>query len=142
MKRYPPFDPPEYVDWKPEAKQLKAYLGRLQEPALRKALEELGREGLGDLYRGLLRNRLHDTTLKRWVRTGVITKAWLGTGEEAVTVGAVHALGEDDVVGPMIRNAAASFGRSTLSITSKNPTASATLLVCSGPIKRSSISLR
>jgi TPP-dependent pyruvate/acetoin dehydrogenase alpha subunit len=44
------------------------------------------------------------------VRRGVISKAWLGTGEEAVTIGAVHALrrGTDgDVVGPMIRNAGA-----------------------------------
>jgi TPP-dependent pyruvate/acetoin dehydrogenase alpha subunit len=54
-----------------------------------------------------VRNRLHDITLKRWVRQGVISKAWLGTGEEAVTVGAVHALQEGDVVGPMIRNAGA-----------------------------------
>src|SRR3989454_721932 len=44
----------------------------------------------------------------RWVRTGVISKAWLGTGEEAATVGPVHALQRGkDVVAPMIRNAAA-----------------------------------
>ncbi len=60
------------------------------------------------LYAGLLRARLHDIQLKRWVRTGVISKAWLGTGEEAVTVGPVHALERGrDVVAPMIRNAAA-----------------------------------
>jgi pyruvate dehydrogenase E1 component alpha subunit/2-oxoisovalerate dehydrogenase E1 component alpha subunit len=60
------------------------------------------------LYRGLVRARLHDIQLKRWVRTGVISKAWLGTGEEATTVGPVHALDrEHDVVAPMIRNAAA-----------------------------------
>jgi TPP-dependent pyruvate/acetoin dehydrogenase alpha subunit len=60
------------------------------------------------LYAGLLRARLHDIQLKRWVRTGVISKAWLGTGEEATTVGPVHALErEHDVVAPMIRNAAA-----------------------------------
>jgi TPP-dependent pyruvate/acetoin dehydrogenase alpha subunit len=60
------------------------------------------------LYAGLLRARLHDTQLKRWVRTGVISKAWLGTGEEATTVGPVHALERgSDVVAPMIRNAAA-----------------------------------
>ena len=42
------------------------------------------------------------------MRTGVISKAWLGTGEEAVTVGPVHALERGrDVVAPMIRNAAA-----------------------------------
>ena len=42
------------------------------------------------------------------MRTGVISKAWLGTGEEATTVGPVHALERGrDVVAPMIRNAAA-----------------------------------
>jgi TPP-dependent pyruvate/acetoin dehydrogenase alpha subunit len=61
-----------------------------------------------DLYRGMLRTRLHDVALKRWVMQGVISKAWLGTGEEAATVGPVHALNRDvDVVGPMIRNAGA-----------------------------------
>jgi TPP-dependent pyruvate/acetoin dehydrogenase alpha subunit len=49
--------------------------------------------------------------LKRWVRQGVISKAWLGTGEEATTIGPVHALrrqGDDhDIVAPMIRNAGA-----------------------------------
>ena len=66
------------------------------------------------LYAGLLRARLHDMQLKRWVRTGVISKAWLGTGEEAVTIGPVQALERGrrggrggDVVAPMIRNAAA-----------------------------------
>jgi 2-oxoisovalerate dehydrogenase E1 component len=51
-----------------------------------------------------------DTYLQRWVKQGVISKAWLGTGEEAVTVGNCFALrkGRDgDVVGPMIRNAGA-----------------------------------
>jgi TPP-dependent pyruvate/acetoin dehydrogenase alpha subunit len=39
---------------------------------------------------------------------GVLAKAWLGTGEEAVTVGSVHALDRTtDKVGPMIRNAGA-----------------------------------
>lgn len=60
------------------------------------------------LYAGLVRARLHDIQLKRWVRTGVISKAWLGTGEEATTVGPVQALERGrDVVAPMIRNAAA-----------------------------------
>jgi TPP-dependent pyruvate/acetoin dehydrogenase alpha subunit len=68
----------------------------------------LAREEHRALYAGLLRARLHDIQLKRWVRTGVISKAWLGTGEEAATVGPVHALErEHDVVAPMIRNAAA-----------------------------------
>lgn len=112
MKRYPPFDPPEYVDWSPDEGVQKAYRARFEEEqSLRLALETLGHEGIARLYRGLVRNRLHDVTLKRWVRTGVLTKAWLGTGEEATTIGAVHALTSDDVVGPMIRNAAACFER-------------------------------
>lgn len=42
------------------------------------------------------------------MRTGVLSKAWLGTGEEATTIGPVHALERGrDVVAPMIRNAAA-----------------------------------
>jgi TPP-dependent pyruvate/acetoin dehydrogenase alpha subunit len=56
----------------------------------------------------MVRFRMHDIALKRWVRSGVISKAWLGTGEEAVTVGCVHALDrERDIVAPMIRNAGA-----------------------------------
>ena len=112
MKRYPPYDPVEYIEWTPDPKVLASYRKTIDEhPHLGKWIEELGPEGLGRLYRGLVRNRLFDITLKRWVRTGVITKAWLGQGEEATTVGATHALSEGDVVGPMIRNAAACFER-------------------------------
>ncbi len=81
------------------------------DPGRRRIIEELSVERLLALYAGLLRFRLHDIALKRWVRQGVISKAWLGTGEEATTVGPVHALErggpEGDVVGPMIRNAGA-----------------------------------
>ncbi|MFQ5653980.1 MAG: thiamine pyrophosphate-dependent dehydrogenase E1 component subunit alpha [Planctomycetota bacterium] len=112
MKRHVLYDPPEYLEWAPDPQVMSAYRRVLKErPGVRAALERLGHEGVGRLYRGLLRNRLHDIALKRWVRTGVLTKAWLGTGEEAVTVGAVHGLEAGDVVGPMIRNAAACFER-------------------------------
>ena len=78
MKRYPPFDPPEYIDWKPDPEVIAAYRQKFEDdPGRRYALESLGPEGIGLLYRGLVRNRLHDITLKRWVRTGVLTKAWL-----------------------------------------------------------------
>src|SRR5215475_11083036 len=100
MRRYPAFDPPEYLDWTPDAEAMSAFRARV--PAER---PDRGVE-LG-LYEGMLRNRLHDIALKRWVRQGVISKAWLGTGEEAVTVGNVHALSRGDLVGPMIRNAGA-----------------------------------
>ena len=81
-----------------------------RDPERAAIVARLAPEGLIALYAGLLRARLHDIQLKRWVRTGVISKAWLGTGEEAVTVGPVHALQRGrggDVVAPMIRNAAA-----------------------------------
>ncbi|MDT8436390.1 MAG: thiamine pyrophosphate-dependent dehydrogenase E1 component subunit alpha [Gemmatimonadota bacterium] len=114
MRRQPAFDPPEYVDWKPDPELVAACRRRLAaDPERAAVVAGLDRERLLDLYRGLLRCRLHDIALQRWVKQGVLSKAWLGTGEEAVTVGAVHALrrgGPDhDVCGPMIRNAGACF---------------------------------
>lgn len=100
MKRYPAFDPPEYIQWEPTPAAMEEFRSRI--PRALPAADALLR-----LYEGMLRNRLHDIALKRWVRQGVISKAWLGTGEEAVTVGNVHALKPGDVVGPMIRNAGA-----------------------------------
>jgi len=109
MRRFPAFDPPEYVSWRPEPALVAQFRATIDaHPERAAVIAALERDALLDLYRGLLRARLHDITLKRWVRTGVISKAWLGTGEEAVTVGPVHALARDrDVVAPMIRNAAA-----------------------------------
>lgn len=109
MKRFPAFDPPEYVTWQPDATLVRAYRETVERDAERRALvATLTREDHRALYAGLLRTRLHDITLKRWVRTGVLSKAWLGTGEEAATVGPVHALDRaSDVVAPMIRNAGA-----------------------------------
>ena len=112
MRRYRAFDPPEYVNWTPDPELDREFAERVRINAARRAeIEALTTEHHLDLYRGLLRFRLHDISLQRWVKQGVISKAWLGTGEEAVTVGAVHALdrrGPDgDIVGPMIRNAGA-----------------------------------
>lgn len=109
MKRYPAYDPPEYVHWTPDPALVRAFRERLHTDEARRALvAALDHDALLALYADLLRTRLHDIALKRWVRTGVISKAWLGTGEEAVTVGAVAALARDrDVVSPMIRNAGA-----------------------------------
>ncbi|MCG8469442.1 MAG: thiamine pyrophosphate-dependent enzyme [Gemmatimonadetes bacterium] len=109
MRRYPAYDPPEYVAWSPDLELLAEYRARLDEdPKRAKEIAALEPEAHLDLYRGLVRARLSDIALSRWVKGGVITKAWLGTGEEATTVGAVHALdrrgGEGDIVGPMIRN--------------------------------------
>jgi 2-oxoisovalerate dehydrogenase E1 component len=109
LKRYPPFDPPEYIDWAPDPALVEAYRARVGEEEDRRAIiAALDDETLLTLYRGMVRFRLHDISLKRWVRQGVISKAWLATGEEAVTIGAVHALDRSqDVVTPMIRNAGA-----------------------------------
>jgi TPP-dependent pyruvate/acetoin dehydrogenase alpha subunit len=109
VKRFPAFDPPEYVDWKPEPQLVRAFRATIEAHEQRAALiSRLPIAAKLDLYAGLVRARLHDIQLTRWVRTGVISKAWLGTGEEATTVGPVHALERDrDIVAPMIRNAAA-----------------------------------
>lgn len=109
VKRYPSLDPPEYVAWIPVPDLVREYRRRVADDSARRArVEELGQAGLLGLYRDLLLTRLQDVELKRWVRHGKISKAWLGTGEEAVTVGAVAALDRSaDVVSPMIRNAGA-----------------------------------
>ena len=109
MRRFAAFDPPEYVGWTPDPALVRSFRTTLEADAERAAVvANLSNETRLALYAGLLRARLLDIQLKRWVRTGVISKAWLGTGEEAVTVGPVHALVRGrDVVAPMIRNAAA-----------------------------------
>jgi len=109
VKRFPAFDPPEYVEWKPDPALVRGFRSTIEADAERASIvAALTPDSKLELYRGLLRARLHDIELKRWVRTGVISKAWLGTGEEATTVGPVHALERGmDIVAPMIRNAAA-----------------------------------
>src|SRR6266550_4384544 len=109
MKRSPLFDPPEYLNWRSDDALLREFEARVQGDAARAGIiAALDAAALLRLYEGMVRTRLHDYALKRWVRHGVISKAWLGTGEEAVTVGNVHALDrEHDVVAPMIRNAGA-----------------------------------
>jgi TPP-dependent pyruvate/acetoin dehydrogenase alpha subunit len=109
MQRFPAFDPPEYVKWRPNPAVLEAYRATLERDAARQqVLARLDQVGRLALYAGMVRVRLHDTMLKRWVKQGVISKAWLGTGEEATTIGPVHALDRQvDLVAPMIRNAGA-----------------------------------
>jgi TPP-dependent pyruvate/acetoin dehydrogenase alpha subunit len=109
VRRYPAYDPPEYVAWTPDPALVAGFGATARrDPARAALLDGLGEDALLALYAGLLRARLQDVTLKRWVRTGVISKAWLGTGEEAATIGPVHALERGkDVVAPMIRNAGA-----------------------------------
>src|SRR6266699_1276108 len=109
MKRYPMFDPPEYVDWTLAPSLIEEYENTLsRDPQRAKIVSQLTQKQLLDFYAGLLRFRLHDITLRRWVKQGILAKAWLGTGEEAVTIGNVHALDSTtDKDGPMIRNAGA-----------------------------------
>jgi len=114
MIRYPAFDPPEYIDWKPDPDIAASFASTIESDPKRSAIvHALGPAQLLALYEGLVRNRLHDIALKRWVKQGVISKAWLGTGEEAATIGPVHALDRSiardglsyDLIAPMIRNA-------------------------------------
>jgi TPP-dependent pyruvate/acetoin dehydrogenase alpha subunit len=108
MKRFPAFDPPEYAAWRSDPAVAAEYRVTIERTPWTKDLAAgLDRGALLGLYEGMLRFRLHDIMLKRWVRQGVISKAWLGTGEEAVTVGNCRALRKGDMVGPMIRNAGA-----------------------------------
>ncbi len=112
MKRYQAFDPPEYATWTATEPSVTDFRERLaNDPVRLREVDSMSTEKRLDLYGGLLRFRLHDIALQRWVKQGVISKAWLGTGEEAVTIGAVHALDRagdrGDVVAPMIRNAGA-----------------------------------
>ena len=105
------YDPPEYVSWKPSEPVMAEYEATLSASKPRRALIDALRpaDHLA-LFMGLVRTRLMDTWFKRWVKQGVISKAWLGTGEEAVTIGSVYALRkgpQGDVVGPVIRNAGA-----------------------------------
>lgn len=116
MIRYSAFDPPEYLNWTPDPNVVEEYSFTIEKNADRRSIiSALSGDALLALYEGLLRNRLYDVALKRWVKQGVISKAWLGTGEEAATIGPTQALDRSlytdgrstDFVAPMIRNAGA-----------------------------------
>jgi len=112
MKRFAAYDPPEYIGWTPDPERVREFRERIDaDPERARIIRALGEMELLSLYAGLLRNRLHDVMLKRWVKSGVISKAWLGTGEEAATIGPVHALRRGgparDIAAPMIRNSGA-----------------------------------
>jgi TPP-dependent pyruvate/acetoin dehydrogenase alpha subunit len=109
VRRFPAFDPPEYAAWQPDRALVRGFRETIERDRERAAIvSRLSPDDKLGFYAGLLRARLHDIQLHRWVRTGVISKAWLGTGEEATTVGPCRALERGaDVVAPMIRNAAA-----------------------------------
>ncbi len=104
------FDPVEYQTWSAEPALQAEFAAVLSQDSDRAGVVgHLKRADLLALYEGMVRFRLFDTMLKRWVKQGVITKAWLGTGEEAVSIGCAQALRSGDAIGPMIRNAGACF---------------------------------
>jgi len=109
MRRHPLFDPPEYRSWTPDPSLLRLWLDTLQAHPSREArVQSLKESDFLSLYAHLLRARLTDQMLARWVRQGKLSKAWLATGEEALTVGAVAALDPSrDWVCPILRNQAA-----------------------------------
>lgn len=111
MQRHAPYEPPEFLAERSVQDAVRDVQSALERDAERAAIiDGLELDTLLDLYRGLVRNRLTDIALKRMVRQGVISKAWLGTGEEATTIGPVHALRRGaghDFVAPMIRNGGA-----------------------------------
>jgi len=111
VKRYRAYEFPEYIDWVPDAGAQEEFRQLVTQGPRADVIAKISNEKLLDLYRGLIAARLHDIQLKRWVKQGVITKAWLGSGEEAITVGTCAALDDGDVVGPMIRNASALIER-------------------------------
>src|SRR4030095_15687241 len=74
MKRYPMFDPPEYVDWTPDPSLLEEYIETIQRDRQRfNIVSRLKRDQLLAMYAGLLRFRLRDITLRRWVRQGILS---------------------------------------------------------------------
>src|SRR5881296_2658425 len=86
IRRFPAFDPPEYVAWRADPELVRRYPEAWRHDDSRRAVvESLGQDAKLALYAGMVRTRLHDVILKRWVRQGVISKAWLGTSEEATT---------------------------------------------------------
>ncbi len=68
MIRFPAFDPPEYVNWKPDPEAVARFAQALEKNSERSAIiSSLDADHLLALYAGLVRNRLHDIALKRWV---------------------------------------------------------------------------
>jgi pyruvate dehydrogenase E1 component alpha subunit/2-oxoisovalerate dehydrogenase E1 component alpha subunit len=65
----------------------------------------LNREQSLDIYRLMITNRRMEDTLERmYKQSKVIGGLYLSLGQEACSVASAYALGEDDWLGPMIRN--------------------------------------
>ena len=71
MKRHPAYDPPEYVGFRPDKEVMAEYRRTLtRDPRRARFVRKLDGKALLRLYEGMVRFRLHDITLKRWVRQG------------------------------------------------------------------------
>ena len=66
---------------------------------------------LKDLYEGLLRPRMIENKMLILLRQGKISKWFSGIGQEAISVGTVKALHEDEYILPMHRNLGVFTGR-------------------------------
>ena len=101
------FDPPEYAKG-PSNEATSAFADACVSGPWSASIAQISPSLHVRIYDGLIRSRLHDQMLARWARQGTLSKAWLATGEEAVTIGPVAAMAQGkDVLGPMIRNAGA-----------------------------------
>src|SRR2546428_13949777 len=109
MRRYAAFDPPEYVAWKPDPALVRQFRATIEAAPERGAIvATLSVQDKLGLYAGLLRARLHDIQLQRWVKGGVISKAWLGAGEEAAPIWPVQPLeGGQGIAAPRNRDPSA-----------------------------------
>lgn len=109
MRADPLVDPPEYLDWHADAATIAQWEETLRaSPERARRVAALDDRELLTLYDGLVRARLEDRQLARWVRQGRLAKAWLATGEEATTIGPMHALQPvRDHLLPVIRNQSA-----------------------------------
>ena len=71
MKRYPAYEFPEYVNWSPDPEVISQFQRLTEDPDRAPYINALNEEYLISLYAQLVRARLHDIQLKRWVKQGV-----------------------------------------------------------------------
>jgi len=87
-KRFPAFDPPEYVEWKPDPALVRGFRETIERKS--RARRRRGSPPGDDQARPVRRTAARAAArhpAQAVGAQGVISKAWLGTGEEATTVG-------------------------------------------------------
>ena len=92
----------------PRERLILRHLNRLRMNFDRKKYSD---DTLLDLYEGLLRPRMIEEKMLILLRQGRISKWFSGIGQEAISVGAVKALKEDEFILPMHRNLGVFTGR-------------------------------